>query len=296
MNSLFFNLRSSYEKNWPEIHAALTGKHSRFIYSRNPKLADDDVPVFCYHELDKQSFESDLQFLSENDYRTIDAETLTDHVAGKQAAPPRSVVLTVDDGARSLFDVGLPLLREYQMKAVAFVAPGLHRDEQNVPVGDGERLCTWQELKRLDDSGYVDVQSHSFEHRYIPRWPEPVTILGEDPTVAASLLGPSQSIGADFSAARDMLEERIGKSVRHLCFVKYIGSDEAIAIGKECGYHSFWWGYLPRHSGNRPGRGTDRITRIDGWYLRRLPGNGRRPLGQIMRERYFGRLSKIVRY
>jgi len=27
-----------------------------------------------------------------------------------------------------------------------------------------------------------------------------------------------------------------------------------------------------------------------------LPGNGRRPLGQIMRERYFGRLSKIVRY
>jgi peptidoglycan/xylan/chitin deacetylase (PgdA/CDA1 family) len=294
MNSLFSNLRNSYEKNWPEVHARFTGQATRFIYSDKPKLPDDVIPVFCYHELDKTSFESDLEFLARNDYRTIDAQGLADHLSGEKIAPPRSVVLTVDDGARSLFDVGLPLLQDYSMKVVAFVAPRLHREDQDVPSGPGQRLCTWRELLEMHESGCVDIQSHSYEHRYVPRWPEPIIVLGEDPSVVDRLRGPIQSIAEDFSAAKKTIEDRLSKTIRHLAFVKYVGSDEAIEIGKKCGYQSFFWGYLPRHDGNRPGQGTDRITRVDGWYLRRLPGTGRRPLGEIFRERFGSRLARSM--
>ena len=87
MKSLFFQIRSSYEKNWPEVHAALTGPATRFIYARRPKLPDDVIPVFCYHDLDHASFESDLEFLAENNYQTIDAQILIDHLNGDKKAP-----------------------------------------------------------------------------------------------------------------------------------------------------------------------------------------------------------------
>ena len=296
MKSLFFQIRSSYEKNWPEIHAALTGPSTRFIYSRDPTLPGDVIPIFCYHDLHQRAFERDLEFLSANGYRTIDAQTLVDHLNGEKIAPSNSVVLSIDDGARSLFDVGLPLLQKYSMKAVAFIAPRFHREDNEVSSLPGQRLCTWQELLEMHRSGCVDIQSHTYEHRYIPRWPEPIPIFGEDSSVIDKLRGPSQSIAGDFEAAKRTIEDRLGKTIRHLAFVKYVGSEKAIEIGKKCGYQSFWWGYLPRHDGNRLGQGANQITRVDGWYLRRLPGNYRRPLGEILREKYGARLPRSLQY
>ena len=295
MNSLFVKIRSSYEKNWPEVHAALTGTSTRFIYSRDPKLPDDVIPIFCYHDLDRSSFERDLEFLAANDYQTVDAQMLVDHVNGNKIAPPNSVVLSIDDGARSLFDVGFPLLQKHSMKAVAFIAPRFHRENNNVSSAPCQRLCTWQELLEMHRSGCIDIQSHTFEHRYIPRWPEPIPVFGEDPSVIDKLRGPDQSIAGDFQAAKNAIEDRLGKTISHMAFVKYVGSNEAVEIGKKCGFQSFWWGYLPRHDGNRPGQGANRITRVDQWYLRRLPGNGRLPLRIILRKRYGARLPRVFR-
>jgi peptidoglycan/xylan/chitin deacetylase (PgdA/CDA1 family) len=294
INSLLYRIRGSYEKNWPEIHAAATGTATRFIYSSEPSLPDDVVPIFCYHELDKTSFESDLVFLSRNGYQTIDAQALVDHVNGDKEAPRRSVVLSIDDGARSLFDVGLPLLQEYSMQAVAFIAPRFHRDDTEVSAIAGQRLCTWRELSDMQESGCVDIQSHTYEHRYVPRWPEPIPITGEDPSVIEKLRGPRRSIAEDFKAAKATIKERLGKTARHMAFVKYVGTEEAVEIGKKCGYESFWWGYLPHHDGNRPGRSANRIIRVDGWYLQRLPGIDRRPLGAILKARYGARIPRFM--
>ena len=187
----------------------------------------------------------------------------------------------------------MPLLQEYSMKAVAFIAPRFHRDDKDVPSTTRERLCTWGELLKMHDSGCIDIQSHSYEHRYIPRWPEPIQIFGEDQAVIDQLRGPTQSIAEDFRAAKKTIEDRLGNTIRHLAFVKYVGSKEAVEIGRECGYESFWWGYLPRHEGNRLGQGANRIIRVDGWYLRRLPGLGRRPLGEILKEKYGARVRQV---
>jgi len=79
----------------------------------------------------------------------------------------------------------------------------------------------------------------------------------------------------DFSRAREILEERLRKSVRHLAFPKFKGTAAAMNVGEECGFRAFWWGYLPGHQGNRPGRSPRYVARIDAIYLRRLPGHGR---------------------
>jgi peptidoglycan/xylan/chitin deacetylase (PgdA/CDA1 family) len=48
-----------------------------------------------------------------------------DAIDGRRALPPRSVLVTFDDGHRSVLERGLPLLRERGIPAVAFVVAGL---------------------------------------------------------------------------------------------------------------------------------------------------------------------------
>ena len=288
-------LRSTYEKNWPEVHAALTGSQPRFMYAKNPADLGTTIPVFCYHLFRKKEFEADLKFLCDNNYVTISADDLVQHLEGSREAPPRSIVITVDDGSRNLYDVGYPLVMRFGVRAVAFIAAGFHAEETSADFMRYEsRPCTWDEIRSMQASGCIDFQSHSLEHRYVPRWPERVRLTGADPDLIDSLCGPDRSIREDFDRSRKVIEEKLQKDVRHLCFVKYQGSAQAVALGKECGFKSFWWGYLPNHSGNKPGQSPDRIARVDAEYLRRLPGSRRESLRRILRARYGGTLRRIL--
>ncbi len=287
-------LRHSWEKNWPEVRAVLTGSFPKFILGRAPSDLDSEVPVFCYHLVAWEEFERDLKFLNRNDYNTIDAQMLLDHITGARRAPPRSVVLTIDDGAKNLFDVAFPLLRRYGMKAVAFIAPGLHQDATSPgrPAGDCADLspCAWSEIQLMHESGNVDFQAHTFEHRYVPRWPEPVDLTGSCPALGDSLRGHPLSMKEDFGLAKRTIEERLEKRVLHLAFPKFRGTTAALEFGVECGFKAFWWGYVPGHLGNRVGQSPHYVARTDAIYLQRLPGKGRLTGGAALKKR----LSAVV--
>jgi len=288
------DLRDSWEKNWPEVRALLTGSFPKFVLSGDPPGMGSEVPVFCYHLVGWEEFERDLKFLSRNDYDTIDAQMLLDHITGVRRAPPRSVVLTIDDGAQNLFDVAFPLLRRYGMKAVAFIAPGLHQDatssDQTGAEDEDLGPCDWSEIQLMHESGTIDFQAHTFEHRYVPRWPEPASLTGSCPALVDSLRGPPLSMKEDFELAKRTIEERLGKRVLHLAFPRYRGTTAALELGVECGFQSFWWGYVPGHLGNRVGQSPHYVARTDGIYLRRLPGEGRLTGGGALKKR----LSAVV--
>ena len=176
---IFAAFRYSYEKNWPEVHAVLTGALSQFIYARHPGDLRSCVPVFCYHPCDAHEFEGDLEFLMRNDYVTLDAQSLVDHLPGNKPASARFVVLSADAGARNLFDTGFPLLKRFTMIAVSFIVPRFHVEEfttQNV--NGGQRPSTWPEIRTMHDSGLTDFQSPTYEHRCASRWPEPNDMTG----------------------------------------------------------------------------------------------------------------------
>ena len=142
--------------------------------------------------------ETDLAFLSRNGYVTIDADALLDHLEGRRRAPERAVVLTVDDGARNLYDVAFPLLQSFGMKAVAFIATRFHReDSEDVSdeyTGDLPEPLSWSQIREMHASGVIDFQSHTHAHRYIPRWPEPVVLTGSASNQSSSLKGPILTI------------------------------------------------------------------------------------------------------
>lgn len=64
----------------------------------------------------------------------------------------------------------LPLLKKYGMKAVINVV-GSYTDEYSENGGEGEHLSysylTWNEIKTLSDSGYVEIGNHTYNmHSY----------------------------------------------------------------------------------------------------------------------------------
>jgi hypothetical protein len=144
----------------------------------------------------------------------------------------------------------------------------------------------------MHQSGCADVQSHTYEHRFVPRWPAPLPLIGAG-QLARCDQDSNLSMEEDFRRAKASIDGRLGKSVRHLAFPRYLGTDEAITAGVAAGYRAFWWGALPARPINRPGDPLTHIVRVCGEYLRRLPGEGRTGVGQLAYRRCGRQLNSL---
>lgn len=284
---------NSWSKNWPEVWCSVRGGMPPFVFASNPRPVGSAVPVFHYHVVNAGEFERDLQFLQRNGYHTATADELADHLNYSRSLGPNHVVLSFDDGPLNLHEVAYPLLREYGQRAIAFIAPGLHIDACDHIRSD--RLCTWEEIQRMHTSGVFDFQSHTYEHRLVARWPQPWPLTGVDDALVQQARGNALPLAEDLRRARETIEQRLEKRVEHLAFPNYRATAEAVAVAIEVGYRGLWWGTCPRRPWNVPGDSADRIVRISGEFLRRLPGAGRRSLRSILRDRYAASVFRWLR-
>ncbi|MEM9383927.1 MAG: polysaccharide deacetylase family protein [Pseudomonadota bacterium] len=88
------------------------------------------VPVLCYHRFGTPSsrltvtpaqFRAQLAYLRDHGYRVVHLEEALAFLTGDGTLPPRSVVITIDDGYPSTYSVAFPLLREFDFPATVFV-------------------------------------------------------------------------------------------------------------------------------------------------------------------------------
>lgn len=110
-----------------------------FLWKSSSRLA-----VLAYHGVDDpERFERQLDYIR----TTANPVTLSETLAafeGRGRLPRRAVLITFDDGHRSVLEVGLPLLRERGLPAVAFVVAGLI---------DTDRPFWWSEVIDLAGRG-----------------------------------------------------------------------------------------------------------------------------------------------
>jgi peptidoglycan/xylan/chitin deacetylase (PgdA/CDA1 family) len=287
--AVYVKMHEVWRKNSPELIAAMRGGLPDFLFAPRPEPLGSNVPAFFFHCVDPVGFEADLDFLARNKYTTIVADNLLGHLKGQTRLPERSIIITIDDGARNLYEIAFPLLRKFGMKAVAFIVPGFHKEDfcqLMFEDGSGGPPLTWSQIREMHESGVIDFQSHTYEHRYIPNWPEPIDLEGWNPKIVSRLIGPSRPIVDDLRLAKEALEQNLNKPVRHVAFPRFYGTKEAIQVGSQVGYEGFWWGTMPHRSGNRPGHPPSGIVRFHGAFLRRLPGEGRELLCTALRRRY----------
>ena len=125
------------------------------------------IPVLCYHrftgaarsksqmEVTGADLEAQMKWLHDNGYRVVRLSELASFLRGEARLPPRAVVVTVDDGYKSLADVAFPIFKRYDAPFTVFVVTDF--------VGAKQGL-SWAELKAIRDSGLGDVESHSKSH------------------------------------------------------------------------------------------------------------------------------------
>lgn len=102
----------------------------------NGKKSNNSLAVLMYHYFYDESaggksknsnwmsiskFEDQLNYLKENNYYYPTWQEVADFVDGKIDLPENSVVITMDDGHKSVYNLAIPLLDKYNIPATAFI-------------------------------------------------------------------------------------------------------------------------------------------------------------------------------
>jgi hypothetical protein len=92
------------------------------------------------------------------------------------------------------------------------------------------------------------------------------------------------AIRDELRAAKEMIESKLpGKTVKHLCFPWYRGAKFAVKCASDTGHVMTYYDSKPGFIVNVPGT-SDKITRVEETFLRRLPGDGRMSKRDVIQE------------
>lgn len=125
-----------------------------FIYHR---FSDSRYPST---NTDAKTFETHLKWLKENKYEVLSFSKAIAYL--KSSEPARKVaVLTIDDGYKSFYQNGLPLLKKYGMEATLFI--------NSESVG-GSDYMNWEQLRDVSKSG-IEIGNHTHAHTFFMNLP-----------------------------------------------------------------------------------------------------------------------------
>jgi len=158
------------------------------------------VPILLYHRIDGSAlstatrpavFRRHLQWLCERKWYALGADEFTHLIRTGKPMPPRSFVITFDDGYESIASAALPILKEFNFPAIAFISTRLVLDT-NAIANEGHEphqapaFLSWEQARALQSSGLIDLQSHSHAHkRFLDR---PLADIAEDLTTSVDIL------------------------------------------------------------------------------------------------------------
>lgn len=110
--------------------------------------------------LPKDMFERQMRHLAENRYNIVDCRKAVEYLERREKMPPKTVVITFDDGYRDNYLSAWPILKKYGFCATIFVTLNFLRDYS----GDG-RFLSCSELRDMKKSGGIDIGCHGLTHR-----------------------------------------------------------------------------------------------------------------------------------
>lgn len=132
-----------------------------------PAFAAGAVPILAYHRfgpavvdsmtITTATFEQQLRWLAEHDRPVVPLRLVVDWRLGRGPAPPAgAVVLTADDGHRSVYTEMFPLVRRFGVPVTLFIYPSA--------ISNAEYAMTWAQLRELRSSGLFEIGSHTWWH------------------------------------------------------------------------------------------------------------------------------------
>ncbi len=123
------------------------------------------VPILCYHRFAENCkspqcmpthiFDQQMKYLKDNNYRVVTLEEVLGFLNYRHPLPRRSVVITIDDGYRSGYNITYPILKKYGFTATLLIYTDY--------VGISKSAITWDQLREMKADGF-EVGSQTVSH------------------------------------------------------------------------------------------------------------------------------------
>jgi peptidoglycan/xylan/chitin deacetylase (PgdA/CDA1 family) len=186
------------------------------------------IPILVYHRFaatvaDSMTvtvslFESHLKYLQDNGYQPIPLRQFVEfRLNGGAELPRRAIVITADDGHRSVFTEMLPLARKYSLPVTLFIYPSA--------IGNADYAMTWEQLSQLKQTSLFDMQSHSLWH---PNFKEEKRRLKHNEY--------EKFVRTQLVKSKETLENKLQTHVDMLAWPFGIFDNELIGKARDAGY------------------------------------------------------------
>lgn len=202
-----------------------------------------EVIIFGYHrfvnqvrrpdtEITPQAFEAQMKELKDKNIPVIGMQDFLAWKRGEKAIPPRSAIITFDDGWKSQFDVAWPILKKFGYPLTMFIYT------EGVRPGhfSGGESMTWEQLAEMRDAG-VDIQGHTATHQDLRRPYD---------KVAKKKLSPpeyEQWLSNELAGSKQTIEQKLGVKVNCLAVPYGFYNGHVKEVAMKSGYEAMFTVY-----------------------------------------------------
>jgi peptidoglycan/xylan/chitin deacetylase (PgdA/CDA1 family) len=158
------------------------------------------------------TFQGQLDAIAKGGFHVIPLQALRDHFVAGKPIPKKSLVLTFDDNGEGIYQNAYPLLKKYRFPATLFVHTNY------VGKTTSKHHNTWDELREMQGSGLIEVQSLTANH------PPDLTKLSDSDVLHELHLSA-------FS-----IERRLGHKVYALVYPYDVYDDRVERLAAQSGY------------------------------------------------------------
>jgi peptidoglycan/xylan/chitin deacetylase (PgdA/CDA1 family) len=201
------------------------------------------VVIFGYHrfvnavrrpdtEITPQLFEQQMTELKNKGIAVIPMQDFLAWRRGEKAIPPKSAIITFDDGWKSQYEVAWPILKKFNYPVTLFIyTEGIRPGHFS-----GGESMSWEMLAEMRDAG-VDIQGHSATHSDLRRPYD---------KIAKKKLSPEeyeQWLDKEINGSKQMIEQKLGVKVN--CFAVPYGfhNDHIRDVCMKAGYEAMFTVY-----------------------------------------------------
>ena len=184
------------------------------------------VPVLAYHNISpeksdkmtvrQEMFEQQMGLLKEKGYRVVSMDQFFDFLEFKGSIPPKSVVITIDDGWLSAYEIVLPILKKYGYPATLFIYTDV--------IGRGSKTVSWPQLLEMTAQG-IAVQVHTMSHRNLAH-----------PEKMESFKGYFENLERELSGSREIIKKKLNLEAKYLAYPYGDTTSLVVELAKKLGY------------------------------------------------------------
>jgi len=191
-----------------------------------------------------------FDWLKGTGWTAVSLDDLAAAAQGRRPLPDKSILITFDDGIRSLYTRAFPLLQAYHYPAVAALVGSWMEDRPDGMVRYGDKtvprndFISWAEAREMQASGLVEFASHSYElHRGVQANPQgnqiPAAISWRFDPATRTYEDDAQysaRIRADLTRSRAIMAANLGHPPRAMVwpYGRYTGP--GLAVAKQLGF------------------------------------------------------------